>query len=109
MLFAGAPAADDPLEMLYSRRLAFDEGQPLITVRVLEGRDEIAVLPKGPLAVSARSESGEPKLALSEGSGGRWLLRLRDGKSGAGAVWAELEELRFADKEGLQRARAGWE
>ena len=37
-LFEGAPAPDDALELLYSRRLSFDHGQPLITVRVVEGR-----------------------------------------------------------------------
>src|SRR5439155_26128060 len=40
-LFAGAPSADDPLELLYSRRLSFEEGQPLVTVRVAEGRREM--------------------------------------------------------------------
>ena len=47
-LFAGAPAADDPLELLYSRRLSFEEGQPLVTVRVAEGRHEMAISARGP-------------------------------------------------------------
>jgi stage II sporulation protein D len=108
-LFEGAPAPDDPLELLYSRRLAFDAGQPLITVRVAEGRDQLAVIPRGPLTVNLRNAAGEPKLALTDGSPGRWLLRLRDGKPGVGAAWAELEELRFAEKDALALARADWE
>jgi SpoIID/LytB domain protein len=108
-LFEGAPAPDDPLELLYSRTLSFDAGEPLITVRVVEGRDEVVVAPRGPLTVHARSAAGEPRLALSDGSPGRWTVRLRDGRPGVGAVWAELEELRYADKEGLARARADWE
>lgn len=108
-LFQGAPAPDDPLELLYSRRLSFDQGQPLITVRVAEGRDEIALSPRGRLTVQIRTAAGEPKLALTDGSPGRWTLRLKDGRPGIGAAWAELEGLRFSDKEGLAQARAQWE
>ena len=107
-LFEGAPAPDDPLELLYSRRLAFDAGQPLITVRVVEGREEMAVTPKGPLTVNVRTPEGLPKLALTDGSPGRWLVRIKGGKPGVGAVWAELEQLRFGDKEGVQLARDEW-
>ena len=108
-LFEGAPAADDPLEMLYSRRLAFEEGEPLVTVRIAEGREEITLLPRGPLSASARSQAGVMKQVLTEGSPGRWTVRLRDGKPGVGATWAELEELRFTEKENLARAVADWE
>ncbi len=108
-LFEGAPAPDDPLELLYSRRLAFDGGQPLITVRVAEGRVQMAVLPRGPLTVNVRTASGEPKLALTGGTEGRWIVRLRDGKPGVGAAFSELEELRFGDKEGLARAQEAWQ
>src|SRR5471032_3039101 len=61
-LFEGAPAPDDPLELLYSRRLAFDGGQPLITVRVVEGREEVALVPTAPLTVHVRNAAGEPRL-----------------------------------------------
>ena len=107
-LFAGAPAPDDPLELLYSRRLAFDEGQPLITVRVVEGRREVALSPRGPLTVFARSAQGEPKLALENGSPGRWTVRLEGGQPGVGASWVELEQLRFNDKAGLAHAKEEW-
>jgi len=107
-LFSGAPAPDDPLELLYSRRLAFDDGQPLITVRVVEGRREVALVPRGPLSVLARSAQGEPKPALEGGSKGRWTVRLLNGEPGVGASWVELEQLRFNDKQGLAHARAQW-
>jgi stage II sporulation protein D len=60
-LFSGAPEPDDPLELLYSRRLAFDEGQPLITVRILEGRTEATLRALGPLIAFARSAEGKPE------------------------------------------------
>jgi stage II sporulation protein D len=107
-LFAGAPAADDPLELLYSRRLSFEEGQPLVTVRVAEGRREMAISPRGPLIVRARAADGTaPDLPL-EGPEGAWKVRLASARAGVGATWVLLEELRFSDKAGLEKARAEW-
>ncbi|MFL5369445.1 MAG: SpoIID/LytB domain-containing protein [Myxococcales bacterium] len=108
-LFAGAPAPDDPLEFLYSRRLAFDEGQPLITVRVAEGRREAVVQPRGPLQADARSETGSPQLAVEAGAEGRWSVRLVAGRPGVGAAWVQLEEVRYGDRDGLARARSTWD
>jgi SpoIID/LytB domain protein len=107
-LFSGAPAPDDPLELLYSRRLSFAGGEPLITVRVLEGRHQIVVLPRGPLTALARTDSGESQTAVSEGIPGRWTLQLLETAPGAGAAWVELEQLRYDDKNGLQKARDEW-
>src|SRR5207244_3424734 len=83
-LFSGAPPADDPLELLYSRRLSFEEGQPLITVRVAEGRQEIAIEPRGPLTVLARTAKGETEAAVDKGAPGRWTLRLLGSAPGVG-------------------------
>ena len=107
-LFAGAPAADDPLELLYSRRLAFEEGQPLVTVRVAEGRSQMAISPRGPLSVRARASDGTAPDLLLEATEGAWTVRLAGGRAGVGATWVLLEELRFSDKAGLERARAEW-
>jgi SpoIID/LytB domain protein len=107
-LFPGAPAPDDPLELLYSRRLAFENGEPLITVRVLEGRHQIVLTPRGPLTALARTASGESRPAVKAGGPGPWTLQLLDGVQASGASWVELEQLRFDDKEGLRRARAEW-
>ncbi len=107
-LFSGAPAPDDPLELLYSTRLAFEGGEPLITVRVLEGRQQIVVLPRGPLTVRARTADGGTRLAVSDGASGRWTLQLLDSAQGTGVAWVELEQLRYDDKNGLRRAREEW-
>ena len=184
-LFSGAPEPDDPLELLYSRRLAFDQGQPLITVRVLEGRETAQVRSLGPLLAWARGEQGKleavfppvlpkqprwrspqlpklpklPKLPIKDAKGaprpavrasaksakvpgkaapvqrgasqagvakgapakaplapapgsgpaGKWTLALREGRPGVGASWVELEQVRYADKEGREAAKALWE
>ena len=155
-LFAGAPEPDDPLELLYSRRLSFDEGQPLITVRVMEGRDSASLRALGPLQAWARSADGKPepvfKAPLAKaakapprpapkplpakgklgkpapksaaahkvahapkppgapsGPAGKWRVELKEGQPGVGASWVELEQVRYADKEGREAARALWE
>ena len=107
-LFSGTPAPDDPLELLYSRRLSFSGGEPLITVRVLEGRQQIAFVPKGPLTARVRSRSGEMTTAVADGASGRWTLQLLESSQGAGASWVELEQLRYDDKQRLQKAREDW-
>src|SRR5260221_1156453 len=107
-LFSDAPAPDDPLELLYSRRLAFDEGHPLIAVRVAEGKREIVFTPRGPLAVHARSENGEMRAAVQAAAGGRWTLKLLDSWPGVGARWVELEQIDFQNKPALQKAKEEW-
>ena len=107
-LFEGVPPPDDPLELLFSRRLAFDEGQPLITVRVAEGRQTVAFLPRGPLTVHARSEAGESVAVLTDAPEGRWTVTIADGAPGIGAVYVELEQLRYEDKQGVRVAREAW-
>ena len=107
-LFSGAPAPDDPLELLYSRRLSFEDGQPLVTVRVAEGRREIVLVPRGPLSVLARTAKGETQAVVGAGPPGRWLLRLLEGTPGVGASWVELEQIAYENKQALQRAREEW-
>lgn len=107
-LFTGVPAPDDPLELLWSRRLSFDDGEPLITVRVAEGRQQILFTPNGPLTALARTAAGETRKAVEGAAPGRWTLQLLEGSPGVGASWVELEQLRFEDKQGAQRAREEW-
>jgi stage II sporulation protein D len=107
-LFTGVPAPDDPLELLWSRRVSFEEGEPLVTVRVAEGRQQIVLRPQGPLTVLSRTSSGETATAI-HGAQGRWTLQLLEGAPGVGASWVELEQLRFDDKQGAARAQEEWE
>jgi stage II sporulation protein D len=106
-LFLGVPAPDDPLEILYSRRLSFDHGQPLITVRVVEGRQQVTVRALGPCALFARNEKGE-HLPAGDAPEGKLTLKLLEGVPGVGATWVELEQLRFEDKQAVQHAKTHW-
>jgi stage II sporulation protein D len=106
-LFLGVPAPDDPLELLYSRRLSFDHGQPLITVRVVEGRQQVTLRALGTCALFARNEKGE-HLAAGNAPPGKLTLKLVEGTPGVGATWVELEQLRFDDKQAVQHAKTHW-
>jgi SpoIID/LytB domain protein len=106
-LFEGAPEPDDPLELLYSRRLSFERGQPLITVRVVEGRQEAVVQPLGPCAVFVRTAGGK-HVKTGDVRPERLTVKLLEGTPGVGATWVELEQLRFDDKAGVQRSREAW-
>jgi stage II sporulation protein D len=108
-LFTGAPAPDDPLELLYSRRLSFDHGQPLITVRVVEGRKRIVLSPLGPFRILARSATGEHTPAGSLQKPQQCQIELLEGIPGVGATWVELEQLRFEDKHAVAAAKEEWE
>ena len=101
------PAPDDPLELLYSRRLSFDHGQPLITVRVVEGRQQVNVRVLGPCELFARNDKGE-HLAAGRAPQGKLTLKLVEGTPGVGATWVELEQLRFDDKQAVQHAKNHW-
>jgi SpoIID/LytB domain protein len=51
------PSADaaDPLELLWGHRIAFAPGgEPLVTIRLMEGQREIAFRPRGPARISLR-------------------------------------------------------
>ena len=107
-LFAGAPVAGDPLELLYSRRLSFEGGEPLITVRVAEGQREMIVAPRGPLSARTRTSDGNVRDAVADATQREWTVRIAASRAATGTSWVELEQLRFTDKEGLERARADW-
>ncbi len=67
----------------------------------------MVVSARGPLTVRARAADGTAPEAILEGEG-PWTVRLASGRAGVGATWVELEELRFSDRAGLERARAEW-
>ncbi len=73
-----APAApQDPLEILWGDRLDFaDDGSPRVTVRIDEGEEEIALVPKGAMTISTL---GKKPRRLRGAAGETWRFRVRDG------------------------------
>ena len=99
----GAPAPDDPLELLYARRLSFEGGEPLVTLRVAEGLQEIVLAPRGAMHVAPRRGA-----AVDAPAGGEWRIRLISGTPGTFVASALVEEVRFADHVGAAQRRDEW-
>jgi SpoIID/LytB domain protein len=96
---------DDALDLLWSHRLNFAAGgAPLVTIRLMEGQEEIAFRPRGPAHLRAR---GGTTLRLPAGE----LFRVRalGALPAALAHYPLLAEVPHADRAGLEAARRAWE
>jgi stage II sporulation protein D len=96
---------DDPLDLLWSHRLNFAAGgAPLVTIRLMEGQDEITFRPLGRAQLRAR---GAPALDIPAGE----VLRVR----ARGALPAALTyrpllgEAQHADRRRIASIRRLWE
>ncbi len=96
---------DDPLEFLWSHRLNFaGGGAPLVTIRLMEGREEIAFRPRGPARLMPR---GGPALELPAGE--TFHIRAREALPAAIAHHPLLGEAQHADRRRLSSTRRLWE
>lgn len=95
----------DPLDLLWSHRLNFAAGgEPLVTIGLMEGQQEIAFRPRGPARLRAR---GGAVLQLPAGE--LFRVRARGALPAAVARYPVLAELPQADRAGLDAALRGWE
>jgi stage II sporulation protein D len=103
-----APVAEalpgDPLELLWGHRLDFSGGAPVVTIRIVEGRDAIDFSPRGACMLVPRG--GAP---VQVPAGTRLRARTRDARPASLAVQPLLAQLEARDRAGLERARAAWE
>ena len=105
---AGAPPGDgprpgDPLDLLWSHRLEFAGGEPVIAIRIAEQRDEVALLARGPAILHPRG--GAPlKLPV----GGTFRSRVRGGVPARLTIRPLLAQFDAGDRAGVQRAREIW-
>jgi SpoIID/LytB domain protein len=100
------PAAgpSDPLELLWSHRLNFAGGEPLVTIRIMEGQEEIAFRTRGPARAVLRGGDAVPIAA-----GKRIRVRLRDAAPAAFAWYPLLLEASPEDHAALDAGRRRWE
>ena len=106
-LLAPPPAADltDPLELLWGHRLAFAAGgEPLVTIRLMEGQREIAFRPKGPARILLRGGG-----SLDVPAGTRLTVRARGAVPAVLSWRALLAEAPLADRERLAAQRRLYE
>lgn len=96
-----AAADEDPLELLWSRRLDFAaDGSPQVTVRIEEGASEIAIVTKGAARISAGSLRAAP--------GSAWRFRVEDGVPAQVRWAAQVADFRLRDRAAAEAALAAW-
>jgi SpoIID/LytB domain protein len=102
------PAASDlsdPVEVLWGHRLDFSErGEPLVTIRVMEGQREIAFRPRGPARIVLRGRG-----AVEVPRGARFTVHARKTAPAAIVHQPLLAEAPLADRERLVPMRRGYE
>ncbi|MGA9525946.1 MAG: SpoIID/LytB domain-containing protein, partial [Myxococcaceae bacterium] len=91
---------------LYSKRLNFHEGDPIIPVRLMEGQREVVFSPRGPMRVKV---SGRIEKTVQAPAGSVWRARVTQGEPAKLASRVQLAEFRFVDREGLSAAQHAWE
>ncbi len=91
---------------LYSKRLNFHDGDPIIPVRLMEGRREVMFSPRGPMRLKV---SGRIEKTVQAPAGSLWRARVTQGEQAKLAARVQIAEFRFADREGLAAAQRQWE
>jgi SpoIID/LytB domain protein len=95
----------DPLEALWGHRLDFSErGEPLVTIRLMEGQQEIAFRPRGPARVALRGGG-----AVEVPAGVRLTVRARDAAPAALIHHPLVAEAPLAARERLEAERRALE
>jgi SpoIID/LytB domain protein len=101
------PPPGDPVEFLYAHRINFAAGgTPLVTIRLMEGQEELRLVGDSSLRVSVRS--GGPK-DVGVPPGVELRLRLRASQPARLRYFPEVADLEERDRRGLARARALWQ
>lgn len=101
------PPPGDLEEFLYAHRINFAAGGvPLVTVRLMEGQDQIEIEGDAQLDLVLHGEQAKlvgvpPHQALH--------IRLRESTPARLRDYAQVADLKLADREGLQATRALWE
>ena len=98
-----SPAPGDLLELLWSHRLEFEAGEPLIAIRIAEQRDEISLLTRGPSTLLPR---GRAPATLPAGT--RLRARVRGGVPARVSLRPLLAQFEAGDRAGVERTREIW-
>jgi SpoIID/LytB domain protein len=94
-----APDPNDPIAILYGRRVAFENGEPLITVRILEGQPSFTFIPRGPVQITGRDARLKPTPLNRPG---RWRVRVADSRPGRSTVRVQVGEHLFEESAGAE-------
>jgi len=100
---AAEPPPGDALELLWGHRIDFSGGKPMVTIRLVEDRDEVTVATRGPARLEPR-QAAPVRLA----AGARLRIRVRKGLPAAVSWRPLLAQFEARDRAGVERARAAW-
>lgn len=88
------------------KRLDFRGGEPQVPIRLMEGRSDVAFLPRARM----RLRFGGPDDKLLEApSGSVWRVRVTHGEPAVLTARIQLGEFRFSDKAGLAQEQQEWQ
>ena len=94
----------DPLDVLWGHRLDFGPGgQPLVTIRIMEGQEAVAVRTLGPARLALRGGA-----TLDLPAGARLTVALRDARPARLVHAPLLAEAKTGDRATLEAARRAW-
>jgi stage II sporulation protein D len=91
---------------LYEKRMRFTEGEPIISVGIMEGQGEIRLGAEGPTRLMFE-EAGLPKTVYAP-PGRRFTFRPLAARPPRLRFWAVVETLPYADVEGARSVEARW-
>ena len=96
----------DPIRLLYSSRLTFNEkGVPEVGVGLMTGKEEIEFSSQGALKVTSYGPAGKTDKSLLQEA---FFIRLLDSKPGKTAFHVVVESLNQNDRANLDRRIAAW-
>jgi SpoIID/LytB domain protein len=99
------PSPDDALEALYSRQINFRGSEPSVTVRLMEGQQQVTFVPRSALRLHTR---GGLEKTLSAPAGTKLQVRLASGDPAKLGYAVQVADFNYADKDELAEAKALW-
>jgi len=100
------PEPSDVLAALYSKRLEFKGGDPVVPVRLMEGGKEVTFVPRGRMRMRV---SGPIEKTVEGPAFSAWTVRVVQSEPAVITQRVQLGEFRLADKAGLQAEQKRWE
>ncbi|MEZ4431184.1 MAG: SpoIID/LytB domain-containing protein [bacterium] len=96
----------DRLAVLYSNQVVFDRsGEPLVSVRITEGQDEVTVQSRGRLTLLPGGDDGA---RIRARAGTAWTVHVEAARPGEVRWWTIVEELPAGDLDAAADARRRW-
>jgi SpoIID/LytB domain protein len=94
------------LAALYSKRIDFRGGEPHLSIRLMEGREQVTFSARGRVRLRL---AGPLEKTVEAPAGSVWTVRLNSGEPARLKLKVQLGEFRFADHSGPETEQRLWE